>query len=52
MEEQTCITCRYFAAFEGVCCNGSSEWRGGCPPDPETQGCPEWKEIPYDAEKG
>ena len=24
-----CATCRWYAEFEGVCCNGDSEWRGG-----------------------
>ena len=23
-----CATCRWYAEFEGVCCNGDSEWRG------------------------
>ena len=23
-----CATCRWYASFEGVCCNGASEWRG------------------------
>ena len=22
-----CATCRWYAEFEGVCCNGDSEWR-------------------------
>ena len=22
----TCSTCQYYADFEGVCCNGDSEW--------------------------
>ena len=45
--EQTCETCYYYAEFEGVCCNGDSEHRGGCPPDPNTQGCDKWQPNPY-----
>ena len=25
---KTCGTCCWYASFEGVCCNGDSEWRG------------------------
>lgn len=25
--DNTCSTCRWYAEFEGVCCNGDSEWR-------------------------
>ena len=24
---KTCSTCRWYASFEGVCCNGDSEYR-------------------------
>jgi len=33
-EEKDCVcqTCMWLAWFEGVCCNGDSEHRGGWPP--------------------
>ena len=27
-----CETCKYYAEFEGVCCNADCFWRGGWPP--------------------
>lgn len=27
MMTKTCSTCRWYAEFEGVCCNGDSEYR-------------------------
>lgn len=38
---KTCPTCRWYAPFEGVCCNGDSEHRADFP-DPE-RGCGEWE---------
>ena len=37
-----CVTCQFYAGFEGVCCNGNSQWCADWPPNPETQGCDEW----------
>lgn len=39
---KTCKTCRWYAAFEGVCCNGDSEHRADFRFDDET--CEEWGE--------
>ena len=36
-----CATCRWYAEFEGVCCNGDSEWRGDFRDN--DQGCEHWK---------
>lgn len=41
MIDHTCCTCRWYAPFEGVCCNGDSEYRAGFM-DPE-KGCGEWE---------
>lgn len=27
-EKKYCCTCKWYAEFEGVCCNGDSEYRG------------------------
>ena len=27
-DKQYCCTCKWYAEFEGVCCNGSAESRG------------------------
>lgn len=43
-----CETCGWYAAFEGVCCNSESEYRGGWPPEPETYFCAGWKEAKED----
>lgn len=37
-----CATCRWYAEFEGVCCNGGSEWRGDFKNDDD--GCEKWEE--------
>ena len=37
-----CATCRWYASFEGVCCNGDSEWRADFT-EPEDC-CEEWEE--------
>ena len=37
----TCSTCRWYASFEGVCCNGDSEWRGDFRDN--DQGCECWE---------
>ena len=36
-----CATCRWYASFEGVCCNGDSEWRGDFRDN--DQGCEYWE---------
>lgn len=36
-----CATCRWYASFEGVCCNGDSEWRGDFRDN--DQGCEHWE---------
>lgn len=38
----TCKTCRWYAAFEGVCCNGGGEYRADFM-DAESR-CEEWEE--------
>lgn len=38
----TCKTCRWYATFEGVCCNGDSEHRADFM-DMESR-CEEWEE--------
>ena len=37
-----CATCRWYAEFEGVCCNGDSEYRADFT-EPEDC-CEEWEE--------
>lgn len=37
----TCKTCRWYAAFEGVCCNGDSEHRADF--RLEDDRCEEWE---------
>lgn len=39
---RTCKTCRWYAAFEGVCCNGDSEHRADF--RLEDDRCEEWEE--------
>lgn len=39
----TCKTCRWYATFEGVCCNGDSEHRADFRLKDET--CEEWEET-------
>lgn len=36
-----CATCDWYASFEGVCCNGDSEWRGDFRDN--DQGCEHWE---------
>ena len=36
-----CATCRWYASFEGVCCNGDSEWGGDFRDN--DQGCEHWE---------
>ena len=36
-----CATCRWYAEFEGACCNGDSEWRGDFRDN--DQGCEHWE---------
>ena len=36
-----CATCDWYAEFEGVCCNGDSEWRGDFRDN--DQGCEHWE---------
>ena len=36
-----CATCRWYAEFEVVCCNGDSEWRGDFRDN--DQGCEHWE---------
>ena len=38
----TCKTCRWYAAFEGACCNGDSEHRADFRLDYDW--CEEWEE--------
>ena len=40
--DKRCSTCRWYASFEGVCCNGDSEWRADFT-EPEDC-CEEWEE--------
>ena len=39
--DKRCATCRWYASFEGVCCNGDSEWRGDFRDN--DQGCEHWE---------
>ena len=39
--DKRCATCRWYASFEGVCCNGDSEWRGDFRDN--DQGCERWE---------
>lgn len=39
---RTCKTCRWYAPFEGVCCNGDSEHRADFRLDYDW--CEEWEE--------
>lgn len=41
MTDNTCPACRWYAPFEGVCCNGDSAYRADFP-DPD-KGCGEWE---------
>lgn len=41
MIDHTCRTCRWYALFEGACCNRDSEYLADFP-DPE-KGCGEWE---------
>lgn len=43
MRNKQCANCRWYASYEGVCCNGDSEWRGDFPPEPETEFCEFWE---------
>ena len=36
-----CATCDWYVEFEGVCCNGDSEWRGDFRDN--DQGCEHWE---------
>lgn len=45
MMKKVCISCRWYELFNGVCCNGDSEYRADFPPEPEERGCPEWEGI-------
>ena len=38
---KTCGTCRWYAEFEGVCCNGDSKWRADF--RDADQGCEKWE---------
>ena len=40
--DKRCSTCRWCAEFEGVCCNGDSEYRADFT-EPE-DGCEEWED--------
>lgn len=42
---KTCKTCRYWEPFQGVCCNGDSEYCADFVDD----GCAEWKELEENA---
>jgi hypothetical protein len=46
-KEHVCQTCGWLAWFEGVCCNGSSEHRGGWPPS-DLYDCEHFKEKTED----
>ncbi len=41
---KTCSTCRWYAEFEGVCCNGDSKWRADFMNPEDSCGCWEEKE--------
>lgn len=47
---KTCATCRWYAEFEAVCCNGDSEHRADFT-DPE-DGCECWEERNEDDQSG
>jgi len=38
---QTCKTCKWYAEFEGVCCNGDSEYRADFRNGDDS--CEEWE---------
>lgn len=40
-QPKTCPTCRWYAPFEGVCCNGDSAYRADFTGADDT--CPEWE---------
>lgn len=40
-EERTCNTCKWYAEYEGVCCNGDSDHRGGFRDGDDS--CDEWE---------
>ena len=42
-KKRTCETCRWYSAFEGVCCNGDSEYRADFVDADDT--CEEWEET-------
>lgn len=44
----TCSTCRWYAEFEGVCCNGDSEYCADFT-DPEDS-CEEWEGRKFEDE--
>ena len=44
-----CATCRWYAEFEGVCCNGDSEYRADF--RDADQGCEKWEGRNKDGEK-
>lgn len=43
-----CETCYWHAEFEGVCCNGASEYCADFPPAPDVLGCWHWKQKEAD----
>ena len=44
MIKHNCATCGYYAAFEGICCNGDNHaWVGSWPPTPDKT-CEYWSD--------
>lgn len=41
MTDEVCRNCKWYAAYEGVCCNGKSEWRADFRDGYD--GCPAWE---------
>lgn len=42
MGKKECKTCKWYASFEGVCCNGNSEYRADFREPDDT--CEVWEE--------
>ena len=42
-DRQYCCTCKWYAEFEGVCCNADSEWTADFRCLDDT--CPEWTSM-------
>lgn len=47
----TCMKCRWYDEWFGVCFNGNSRYRADCPPCPEVHGCKMWEDKQTEEEK-